>query len=164
MQLVGARRRFVHWTVAAPLAVVAIFATSPFARADHGVCIPEDVDLVVPAGSPVSVDIRVTPGSVGTFHINYDVYDTFTADAAGRIRFTIPADAFETYRQPTVHFGFSAEQDCEDPTMAVSLGLPDTSTTERSSGLPWGLLVVSAGGAFLLSLLGRSQSGDIRER
>jgi len=99
-------------SIVATIAAVVLLATPRVAHGDHGVCI-QDADLVVPGGSPVWVAIHVGPRNSGTFLINYDQYDTYEADAAGDIRFTIPAATLARFGLSSVHFAFTAERDCE---------------------------------------------------
>ena len=138
--------------MAATIAALVIVATPHVARADHGVCV-QDADLVVPVGSPVWVAIHVGSRNSGTFLINDDAYGTYTADAAGDIRFTIPAATMERYRLAPVHFAFTAEKECERPTMTLSLRPPDTSTAGADpEPTQDGLLLATAVAAFFLSL------------
>lgn len=151
MQSMGAPRP-VGLSIVATIAALVILATPPVARGDHGVCI-QDADFVVPGGSPVWVAIHVGPGNSGTFLINGDVYDTYAADAAGDIRFTIPAAFLERFRLTSVRFVFTAERECKRPTMTLSLRPPDTSTARASSEpMPDELLPLTAITAFVLSL------------
>ena len=163
-------------SIVATIAALVILATPRVAHGDHGVCI-QDADLVVPTASPLWVSIHVGPRNPGSFLINGDVYDTYTADAAGNILFTIPAGTLERYRLTSVHFAFTAEKHCERPTMTFSLRPPDTSTAGApSEPASDGLLLTIALTAFLLSLtiVSRRQratrgvsadpSGDIPER
>lgn len=153
MSRTGAPRRVVI-SMVATIAAVVLLATPRVAHGDHGVCIQE-ADLVVPSGSPVWVSIHVGPRNSGTFLINYDQYDTYEADAAGDILFTIPAATLAPFGLSPVHFAFTAERDCERPTMTLSLRPPDTSTAGLAlppEPTPDGLLVTTAIAAFLLSL------------
>lgn len=139
-------------SMVATIAALVILATPRVAQGDHGVCI-QDADLVVPGGSPVWVEIHVGRGNSGTFLINYDVHDTYTADTAGDIRFTIPTATLERYRRTSVHFAFTAERDCERPTLTLSLRPPDTSTAGApAEPAPDGILLAIAILAFLMSL------------
>lgn len=139
-------------SIVATIAALVILATPRVAHGDHGVCI-QDADLVVPGGSPVWVEIHVGLGNSGTFLLNYDVYETYSADAAGDIRFTIPANMLERFRRTSVHFAFTAERVCERPTMALSLRPPDTSTVDApSEPTPDGILLAISMLALLLSL------------
>ena len=129
---------------------VALAATGPV-RADHGVCVVE-ADLTVPNGSPVGVLLQVTPGNPGTVLIDYDQYGVYTADANGQIRLLIPANFFGSHVVPlSVHFAFTGENECEDPTLTVQVGLPDTSVADPSAALvPQTLATILASVVLLL--------------
>ena len=117
------------------LAGAAALAATGAVRADHGVCIVE-ADLIVPNGSSVGVFIQVTPGNPGTVLIDYDQYGVYTADANGQIRLLIPAAFFGSHVvPPSVHFAFTGEDACENPTLTVQVGLPDTSVADPSAAL-----------------------------
>lgn len=135
------------------IALVGLAAATPAAvHADHGVCIVE-ADLVVPNDVPVSVEVRVTAGNSGTFLIDFDRYDTYTADEEGRISLVIPASVFGSHVvAPSVHFAFTGEQECQSPSMTVRLGLPDTATATRDvagRSTPVAAAVAGALGLFL---------------
>ena len=131
---------------------IAAVGTAPVVLADHGVCILEE-DVDVPDGSPVYVQIYLTPGNSGTFLIDYDQHGTYTTDGSGWIRFTVAGDDVPFGPNP-VHFAISATDVCPGGAMTVSLSPPDTALSSPDEPASSWLAAVLAGvAAFVVVLL-----------